>query len=37
MKGRELAYNICRVWAQDIVDDRGGMTLGGKYMDETRQ
>ena len=29
MTERQLAENICRVHAQMIVDDAGGITLGG--------
>ena len=29
MTEKELAYNICRVMAQSIVDENGGITMGG--------
>jgi hypothetical protein len=34
MTEKELAENICRVHAQDIVDAEGGVTLGGITLGE---
>ena len=34
MTERELAYNICRVSAQNIVDANGGISMGGITLGE---
>lgn len=34
MTERELAENICRVHARTLVDEAGGITLGGDWLAE---
>ncbi len=34
MEERQLAENICRVAARNIVDDNGGTTMGGIELSE---
>lgn len=34
MTERDLAQNICRVMAQSIVDDNGGISMGGISLGE---